>query len=74
MFGSASEEAGGGSNNLIWVALGFLSFFCFTLSGGFGEKESLGYLTTSDQPPAYGRRRSQQRSKLARLGAASYVA
>ena len=31
------------------------------------------FLYTSDKPPAFGRRRSQQRSKLARLGVASYV-
>ena len=44
-FESASEEPGGlEQSDLVWVR-GFFSFFCFVLSGSFGEKESLGYPT-----------------------------
>ena len=51
-FELASEEAGGTSNSLIWFGLGwgflfFFCFFCFVLSGGFGEKGSLGFPTMS---------------------------
>ena len=43
-FESASEEAGGLKQSDL-VGLGFfLFFFCFLLSGGFGEKEILGTL------------------------------
>ena len=44
-FESASEEAGGlEQSDLVGLGFLFFSFFCFVLSGGFGEKEILGTL------------------------------